>query len=150
PVAAASDAGVWIATVVMPDEPAHIHGDVRDLVVARVVRLDGTVGDERPVISWRDPHEGASSSNEASRSAENIKLSAAALAGDELVLAGTAMPGAIADGTWQTSTTGLAMEGFVLAVPTTGPVRAVATSGDTVFEDVAVAGHRYVAAGWCS
>lgn len=152
-VAAASDDGVWIAQTVEPSAAEHVHGDDRDLVVARHVRADGVVGEARTIVRYhaaspsRDP---GSVSNLARNSVENLRLSAAAVAHGELIVAGATKAGAIVDGAWQTEADGISMQGVVLAVPLDGPVRVIAASANALFEDVAVAGQRYVATGWCS
>lgn len=150
-VAAASDAGTWLATTVDPNVAPNVDGDNRDLVVARFITPAGNVGEPRAVVRFHDASQRPESAGASARnSVENLRLTSAAIANGELVIAGATKEGAIVDGVWQTEAVGISMQGVVLAVPRSGPVRVVAASAGALFQDVAVANGRYVAAGWCS
>ncbi len=143
--AASSSAGVAIARIV--DSSANTQSDVRDLIVVDRFTLAGEPAGSQVVGVFYDPKH---DSNSARNVAENSRLSTAVFAGDELVIAGVSKSGSIVDGQWRVPESYISMHGFVLSVPKVGPVRAVFESSNVLFEDVSVAGRRFVASGWCS
>jgi hypothetical protein len=150
-VAAVGDDAVWIVWKVNPSDPKHVHGDARTLAVADRLTLDGKQLDTRDVIVWRDPKASAGTAEASARNAgENLTLKAATTAGGELLIAGASKTASLTNGRWEVQESHISLHGFVLAVPATGPVRAVVHEPDMLFHDVATANGAYVATGWCS
>ena len=150
-LAAVADDAVWVVWRVDPSDPKHVHGDTRTLAVADRIGLDGTPIDTRDVVVWRDTRNSPGTAAASARNAaENLALKTAATAGGELLIAGASKTAALTGGRWEVQADNISLHGFVLAVPATGPVRAVVDGHDMLFHDVAAAGGRYVATGWCS
>ena len=146
-VAAASDAGVWVARIVDPNASDHVHGDSRDLIVVERYTATGEPAGSRVVSVFFDPQR---SEHSARNAADNMQLTAATIANGELILAGSSKSGGIVGGQWQIPESYISLHGFVLGIPADGPVRSVFDSGNVVIEDVSTANGRFVATGWCS
>jgi hypothetical protein len=146
---AVSDTTLWVARAVAdaPDSDG-VHDGVRDLLaVERWSVADGAPIDRRVVAVRHDDAFTSSAGYQAERAAASLSLRAATLASGELLIAGESDAGQFVDGQWHVRG-GSAMHGFVLAV-SEHETRSVIEVPRGTFNDIAVAGKRFIMTGAC-
>ena len=146
---AASPHAIWVVRHVDAEAPAHVHGDVHDLVVVDRFALDGATVDTRVAVTWRDAP-GDDPAKLAYLRANVPVIAAAAGADDALVLAGSASRGRLVDGRWEVGSPAPdGGAGYVLELPDAGPMRVVLDEPAIAIDALAVAGGAYAIAGRC-
>jgi hypothetical protein len=145
---AVSGTTLWVARAVAdPQNSDAVHDGVRDLLaIERWSVADGAQIDSR-VVAVRHDDTHTSSGHQAELATASLSLRAATVAGGELLIAGHSDAGQFVDGQWHVRG-GSAMHGFVLAVSEHG-TRSVIQVPVGTFNDIAVAGKRFVTTGVC-